>query len=193
MKQLFNFLAVFSLLVAAGCSDDDAPAAENEEEVINEVILTFTPEGGSSVSFTYNDPDGEGTDAPTQDKIVLNDNTQYYMTVTLKNTVGDADENITEEVEEEGDEHMFFYGWTNGLFQAPSGDGNIDNSSDPVAYGDFDVNTLPIGLETAWKTGGPASGTFRMILKHQPDIKSEISTSGDGESDIDLEWDIEIQ
>ncbi|ELR72842.1 hypothetical protein C900_00803 [Fulvivirga imtechensis AK7] len=197
MKSTKYFLSVFilsALFILAGCGDDDAPEAENEEEVINEVSLVFTPvDGGTTLTFNYVDPDGEGTAAPTQDKITLAANTEYTLNVFLKNTVGDADEDITEEVSEEGEEHMLFYGWTEGLFATPAGNGNIDNRSDNVAYVDFDVNGLPVGLETKWKTGDAATGSFRLVLKHQPDVKSATSTVSDGESDIDLDWEIEIQ
>jgi len=50
---------------------------------------------------------------PTQDKIIYAD-TEYSMVITLKNTVGDANEDITTEVEEETN-MMIFYGWTNGF------------------------------------------------------------------------------
>lgn len=194
LKYLFSAFAVLSLLVLTSCGDDDAPEAENEEEVINEVTFIFTPEGGgNTLTFSYTDPDGEGTTAPTQDKITLAANTEYTLSVTLKNTVGDANEDITAEVSEEGEEHMFFYGWTDGLFALPTGNGNIDNRSDKVAYVDFDSNGLPVGLQTTWNTGDAATGTFTIILKHQPDIKTATSTATDGESDIDLDWEIEIQ
>lgn len=195
MKYALSLFAMLSLLIFTGCGDDDAPAAENEEEEINKAILTFTPEaGGTILTFTYEDPDGAGTDPAVQDKIILVDNTEYIMTVQLKNTVGGANDDITTEVAEEGDEHMIFYGWTDGLFALPSGDGNIDNrSAQTVAYGDFDGNGQPIGLITTWRTGDAASGTFKMMLKHQPNIKSATSTAQDGETDVELDWEIEIQ
>lgn len=195
-----NYLALLLLATMgfmASCSDDDdAPEAENEEEVINEVTLTFTPAaGGTPLSFTYNDPDGEGTAAAEQDDIVLAANTIYSMSITFKNTVGDNNEDITEEVEEEGHEHQIFFGWTGALFSNPTGLGNIGagNQDNPVNYQDTDLDGLPIGLETVWETDEPTSGTFRIMLKHQPDIKTATSSSEDGESDVDLQWNIEIQ
>ena len=65
MKNIFklNYLlyAVLTLFIFTACEDDDAtPAEENEEEVITDVKLIFTPASGSVVTATAQDPDGEG-------------------------------------------------------------------------------------------------------------------------------------
>lgn len=194
-----NYLIVLMWLAVGmfswSCGDDDIPEAENEEEIITDVILTFTPSaGGTAIVASAQDPDGEGPEGLeiTQD-IVLEANTSYVLTLALENSV--EGESITEEVEEESDAHLFFFGWTSGLFTNPTGDGNIGSESrnDPMAYNDTDVNNLPVGLSTSWTTGAAGTGTFQVILKHQPDIKSATSTSVNGESDIDITWAITIE
>ncbi|MBL3654781.1 hypothetical protein [Fulvivirga sediminis] len=189
-------LLLFTVLFTS-CSDDDVPEAENEEEVINQITLTFTPsEGTEVVTATYYDPDGEGTEKPTQDDIVLKANTEYTLTMSLKNTVGDENEDITEEIKEESDAHMFFFGFTEGLFSDPQGTGNIgagNRDDKDINYEDKDVNSLPLGLTTTWTTAEAKSGNFRIILKHQPNLKSESTTTEDGQSDVDLNWKIEIK
>ena len=181
---------VASTMFVISCGDDDAPAAENEEEVIDLVTLTFTPAQGNPVVVTATDPDGEGPEDLAPDAaIALNANTTYTLTLKLENS--EEGENITEEIEEEDDEHMFFFGFTADFFSDPAGNGNVDARADDVNYNDTD-GTNPVGLSTSWTTGSSAAtGTFNVILKHQPDgIKSATSGSGDGESDIDLTWDI---
>ena len=80
------------------------------------------------------------------------------------------------------------------MFTDPDGDGNIDSRDDTVNYEDEpDENGYPVGLETSWTTGVAGSGTFRVVLKHQPDIKSASSSVSDGESDVDITWDISVQ
>lgn len=198
MKYFNHYLPVailFSLLVLSGCTDDDVPEEVNEEEIVTDIILSFTPEGGGSViTATAKDPDGQGPkDIEIVTDIVLAADTQYTLTIALENSV--AGESITEEIEEEADEHMFFFAWTEGFFTSPEGDGNIDNREGKVNYQDFDENSLPVGLETTWTTGVTVSsnGTFRIVLKHQPDIKSATSTVNDGESDVDLTWGLSVQ
>jgi len=64
MKRLWNTYwarsAIYCFLWWLGADDDEA---ENEEEVIKWIILTFTRQGGNGLTFTYSDPDGEGTTA----------------------------------------------------------------------------------------------------------------------------------
>lgn len=186
------FSAVMAVMFM-GCKDDDNPEPENEEEIITDVTLTFTPEGGGTpVVAAAEDPDGEGPeDIAIVSQIKLAPDTKYTLTIELENSV--AGESITEEVEEESDEHMFFFAWTEGLFTDPEGNGNMDSRSDVVNYGDKDDANMPVGLTTTWTAGSAGTGTFRVVLKHQPNIKSATSTSGDGESDVDLTWNIEIE
>lgn len=183
-------------LFLTGCDDDEPapPPEENEEEIITDVTLTFTPAGGgTAVTATAQDPDGEGPqDLEITQDIVLAANTTYTLTMDLENSI--EGESITEEVEEEADEHMFFFEFTDGLFSDPTGNGNADNRTDPLNYNDQDDDGFPLGLSTEWQTGDAAMGAFTVILKHQPDgIKSASSSADDGETDLNLTWDITIQ
>lgn len=205
MKKLNYFLTLGMLgavLFVSSCSDDDAPAAENEEEIITDVRLTFTPvEGGTPVVATAQDPDGEGPDdLEIISQIVLSVNTEYNLSIEIENSI--EGESITEEIKAEADEHMFFFAFSNDIFSNPAGDGNIDaREENAVLYLDEDNTGLPLGLLTSWTTGEPwgtpgepaSLGTFWVVLKHQPNIKSASSTANDGESDISLTWDITIE
>lgn len=190
-------LAIASMAFLNGCNDDD-PEKENIPELITKATLTFTPVGGgTTVTVNATDPDGEGVqDIAVDGPINLVKSKSYTLTVELINQLAkptDPEYNITEEVAEEGDEHILFYAWTNNVFSDPSGNGNVDNRSDIVNYNDKDENGLPLGLSTAWTTlGSAASGSFRIILKHQPDMKSTTSTSTDGETDVDLNFTINV-
>ncbi|MGB3852261.1 MAG: hypothetical protein WA958_20020 [Tunicatimonas sp.] len=187
-----------SFLLFSSCVDDDVPPEENEEETITNVTLTFTPSaGGTAVTATWVDADGEGVNPPALTPISLTANTTYTLTIDLLNAIDPSDpESITEEIEEEDDEHMFFFGWTNGLFSSPTGDGNLgagNRRADAVNYEDEDDAGFPLGLETTWTTGDATTGTFRVVLKHQPDIKSATSDSTNGESDVDIIWEATVQ
>ena len=196
IKLNFSLLALlFATLFLFSCEDDDVPPEENEEEIITDVTLTFTPDdGGTPITATAEDPDGEGPqDLAVIDDIVLSENTTYTLTMDLLNSI--EGESITEEVEEEDEEHMFFFAWTDGLFSDPDGDGNLGagNRDDAVNYDDSDDDGNPLGLETTWTTADAGNGTFRVVLKHQPDIKSTTSDSTDGETDVDLSWNLLVQ
>jgi hypothetical protein len=202
MKNPLNDLSKLLLVLVLGSfvwsCDEDEPQKEDTPELITKVTLTFTPEGGgTTVVVTTKDPDNIGSkDIVADGPISLKLNTTYSLAITLINGLADpADEdyNITNEVLEEADEHMFFFAWTGG-FSNPEGDGNIDNRADIVRYEDADENGLPIGLATIWTTASivATGNTFTILLKHQPDLKSATSTSEDGETDVNLEFDLEI-
>lgn len=192
MKKTFLLSLLTVLLFTSGCTDNDEPEIENEEEIITDVILSFTPESGAVIEAKALDADGEGFgDIEVLDTIRLKANTTYTLSIELLNAI--ANESITEEVEEEAEEHLFLFSWTNDVFSDPVGNGNIDNRADAVNYLDADMANLPLGLETSWTSGEAGEGAFRVVLKHQPDIKSSTSGATDGESDVDLTWVVEIE
>jgi hypothetical protein len=192
----------FAVILLLSCEAED-PEREDTPELITKATLTFTPDdGGAPVTVTATDPDGEGVSNITVDgPINLIADKTYIMTITLINELALSSEpeyNLTEEVEKEGEEHIFFFSWTNNVFSNPAGDGNIDNRHDVVNYigasNSTDANGLPLGLTTTW-TSAPSQtdGSFRVLLKHQPDLKSESSDSQTGETDLDLTFTINIQ
>ena len=196
----FFILLLFTIGLLTSCGDDDEPPMmqmeeEEEEEEINQVELTFTPNNGES-PFTaiWFDADGEGVGEATIDLIQLEEGVSYDLSLQLANTLGAAPEDITEEIREEDDEHMFFFSFTDGIFADPSGDGNADNRNDPLNYNDQDDNGLPVGLSTTWTAGAhtESQGVFNVILKHQPGIKSASSDASDGGTDVDITFAIEI-
>jgi hypothetical protein len=196
-KIICFFCIAITLIALQGCETDD-PIKEDVPELITKVTLTFTPAGGGEpVVGTAIDPDGDGVqDIQVDGSIHLTSATDYSLDITLINELAEPSDpqyNITEEVEEEADEHIFFFSWAEGLFSDPTGDGNVDNRADVVNYEDADNNGFPLGLNTFWTTGNATTGEFRVILKHQPDIKSATSDASAGETDVDITFEIQIQ
>jgi hypothetical protein len=197
LKSIFmSFVGLTFCFLFSSCEDDDAPAAENEVEVITRATLTFTPVlGGTTVVTVANDVDGLGPGNFVQESIpVLESSTVYDLFISVEDARDPADiENITEEVEEEANEHQFYFFVTNNVFL-----------EDPLAppgsvYRDFDVNFLPLGLDTRW-TSNPSggTGTFRVVLKHQPGEKNQATASdrmlgvATGDTDFDFTFDIAV-
>ena len=205
MKTLENFktLRILALLIMTitivSCSDDDeAPEEENEVEVITDVALVFTNTNDPNdvVRATAEDPDGEGVqDLIVDGAITLSTSTTYTLTYEIFNNLETPGEDIGEEIEEEDDEHQFFFSFTDGAFASPTGNGNVDNASDPLNYADTDDNGNPIGLETTWTTGAnPLAGqNFTVVLKHQPEVKTATSGSTDGDTDFNLSFTLNVQ
>lgn len=207
MKTLITFknYSVLALLFAAitltGCSkdDDSAPAHENEEEIITDVKLIFTNKNDATdvVEAKAKDPDGEGVqELEILDAINLDVSKTYTLTLDIANNLESPGEDIGEEILGEDHEHQFFFSFTNDAFSSPTGNGNIDNASDPVNYNDTDDNNNPVGLSTEWVTSATqlTGGEFTIRLQHQPDgIKTATSGANDGDTDFNLKFVLNIQ
>lgn len=202
IRALCSVCIVVLFVFISSCGGDD-PKKEDVPELVTKVTLTFAPPGGIPVVATATDPDGEGVQNITVDgPINLSSNKTYVLTIQLVNglaPVNSAAHNITAEVEAEGDEHQIFFAWTNNAFADPAGNGNIDNRSDAVNYtggtNSKDKNSRPLGLTTTWTTGASTStgGTFRVLLKHLPGLKSDTSDSNTGETDLDISFTLNVQ
>lgn len=186
------YLTIFSLAILMGCKDDEIAPEENEDKVITDVDLIFQEVGGGApLAFSATDPDGEGPEDIVTEDIVLPAGKSFQLFIKIRNDIDNVD--LTEEIEEEGADHMLFFGFTDELFDQPMGDGNIDSRVDQVNYIDKDENNLPLGLITGWQTGAAGSGTLRIVLKHQPGTKTETSDINVGSSDIDLTFPVTIE
>ncbi len=194
--SLYAFLALGIFVTA--CDDDDEPAAENEEEVITDVTLVFTNAANASdvVRASAQDPDGEGAQPlAIQGSIDLDTSKTYTLTFEIFNNLETPGEDIGEEIADEDDEHQIFFSFSDNAFANPTGNGNIDNASDPLNYSDSDDDSNPVGLVTSWTTSATAltGGTFTVRLQHQPDIKSATTGANDGDTDFDLTFVLNIQ
>ena len=199
MKNIFklNYLlyAVLTLFIFTACEEDEAaPEEENEVEVFTDVKLVFTPTGGgAAVEAAAQDPDGAGVqELQVLGAINLAANTSYTLTMVIENCLESPCELMNEEIEEEDDEHQFFFAFTNDAFTSPAGNGNIDSASDPINYNDSDGNGNSLGLNTSWTTGSASTGTFTVQLQHQPDVKTATSGSTDGDTDFSLTFNLNI-
>ncbi len=184
MKQFFLFLTVILVLLMTSCKDD--PDIINGEEVITTLNYTLTPDdGGTDVVLSFRDLDGDGGNDPVVTSGTLSANQTYTGSITLLNESVTPAENITEEIEEEDEDHQFF-------FQS-----SLSNVT--VAYTDQDSDGNPIGLSSTLTTGAAsAAGTLTIILRHEP-IKTasgvangEIANAG-GETDIEVAFTIDVQ
>tara|TARA_R110002072_G_scaffold48038_17_gene131449 strand:- start:5565 stop:6125 length:561 start_codon:yes stop_codon:yes gene_type:complete len=178
-----SFIAFAAVL---SCNDSDDPIIINEEEVITTVTATLTPVGGGTIiTLQSRDLDGDGPNVPV---ITISGNlapnTTYSGAIEVLNETVTPPENITEEVEEEGDEHQFFFTPTNNVVT--------------VAYADMDINGDPIGIEFTLTTTNASSGNLTVTLIHEPNKNAAGVSSGDitnagGETDAEATFAIGVQ
>ena len=180
--KFLKYALLASTLIFASCSDDDdnTPEPVNEEEVIT--TLTVTLESGSdTVVMQYQDLDGDGPDAATVTVSgSLSNNTIYAASIVLLNETESPAENITEEVEEEDDEHQFFYTVGSGLDVF-------------TEYSNFDGDGNPLGTLFAINVGSASSGELTFTLRHEPNKPNSGLENAGGETDIEVTFDVTVE
>ena len=188
MKTLkkVSILVLTAMVFTACSSDDDTPIPVNEEEVITTITATLIPSGGgAAITMQSRDLDGDGPNAPVitvSGSLVAN--TTYNGSLVLLNETEDPAELINTEIEEEDDEHQFFYQATNGIAT--------------FNYVDFDVNGKPLGLEFTVVTSDAGSGNITITLRHEPNKDAANVSMGDitnagGETDIQATFSVMVQ
>lgn len=107
--KLIAVLFISSILLSS-CSDDhDEEGHDHEEELITTVTYTLT-NGTDIVTLKFQDLTGGSIeDATYAISGPLTANTTYTGSVELLNETESPADNITIEVQEEGNEHEFFY------------------------------------------------------------------------------------
>lgn len=159
IKYLFLLGTVSTMTLTSCSNDDENPPIINEEEVITTVIATFT-NGDNVVTMTSYDEDGDGPASPiiTVDGNFMTGET-YTGTIRFLNQSVTPEEEITEEIHEESDEHQIFF-QQNGL--------------GTFIYTDEDANGNPVGLNFNFTASGtPVNGNLAIILIHEPDKFAE--------------------
>jgi hypothetical protein len=181
-NMLISTLALAMLLAA--CKKDEnevaTPATEqNEEEVITtlEVHLYRLDGTGDTAVFAFRDIDGPGgADPQPIDTIHLANETGYGCFLKLWNESVNPAEDMTIEILNESDEHLFCFS---------------PNSADlSIVCTDSD-GTFEIGLQSAWTTGAASQGELAIVLKHQPGIKN--GSCDPGETDIEVSFPVHIE
>ncbi len=173
-------LIAFFVLPALACGHaDDGYDQGNENEVITTVALEFTPvAGGPTIVAEFDDPDGDGGEAPTVDEINLAAGS-YLLEVRLENRLEDPPEDITQEVADEADEHLLFF--TGSAAFGPAS----DSSGAPLsqAYDDEDSLGLPIGLQNTIEASSGA-GDLVVTLRHLPTVGGEAQKTANTPTEV---------
>lgn len=162
-------LWIFALGSMWGCSNPGG-GTHNDNEVITTVILRFESTTGVIRTAMFDDPDGDGGQAPMIDPVDLSPG-MYGLTVQFQNRLSTPFEEITDEVRDEQEFHLLLF--TGSAVVGPA----TSNANGPLvqSYADTDANGLPVGLsDTIAATAG--SGQLTVTLRHmapeQPPVKS---------------------
>jgi hypothetical protein len=189
MKRIPNtlnaylFLVLTISLLAASCRKEKVqpglpPAVINSPELITSLILQWTDPGSAATGvFEFRDPDGPGGNPPVrQDTVRLEPNKSYELRVILLDETKVPADTVSHQIWEERDEHQVFFTHT--------------GTGITSTYLDQDPGGLPVGLSVRWETREPASGTVKVVLKHQPGVKN--GTEGPGETDVEVTFPVRV-
>lgn len=189
IKKPWIYTLVALMFAFASCESED-PLPENDEEVITDVSLIFTEldangnPAGAAVTFTASDPQGIELGNPTIETVTLDKNKTYRMQITVFNSI--ENEDITEEIEEEADEHQFYF--LGSAFVSPSA---------PITY---TYSDNAVGLDGVVVVGSTSINTsnMRIILRHDLDKSypgannpsfEDFNLAG-GSSDLDITFPV---
>jgi hypothetical protein len=183
MKKYLPILMTAILFTA--CKKDEVQPTD-DNELITRVELTFTNNAtNSAVTYTFQDKDGDPKTAPEKfDKIILNKGVTYSLSIGVYDDTKSPVSNITEEIGEESDVHLFVFKTTPASLLT-------------TTILDKDKNGLPIGLSSSVLTQSTAgTGKLNLLLKHQPElngVKVKTGQEAGGSTDIDLLFDVDVK
>lgn len=208
-KRMASVFILTLIVLFAACKKDKKttpppttpPPPANTEEVITTMKLYLTDSATNAVSvFGFQDADGDGGNAgiflgtnQSDSVFTLGANKTYFMEVILLDVTKSPADTISNEVEEEGKDHMIFFNSSD-----PSGtpfSTVLLGSTIKVTYTDLDAGTPArgIGLNTRLRTyasTGSAKNPFTVTLKHQPGVKD--GTFAPGESDVEIGFKVMV-
>ncbi len=177
-------LLALALLITACDSTDPGEDDAGEEEVISNVTISLDNQADNSTVTAEAVFDEAGV-KQSAETLTLAAGATYAGTITLRNRF--ADEDITEEIEDEMEEHQFFYELTGDLSSVVS-----------ITITDTDANGNPVGLEFSVNVApvpGEPSGDLRVVLGHYDERAKQANETIDNipETDIDFSYPVAIQ
>jgi hypothetical protein len=194
-------------LSVLSCKKTASPIPEqpgNDEELITTVKLILTDSTSkNSSSYFFKDPDGDGGQSPfygpsanlqTDSVLQLTANRTYLVKVIFLDETKSPTDTISNEVMNEGKDHMLFY--NNGANTIVSAGLNYNvrmtGSDLTILYLDADSGnpSRAIGLSTRWRTSSTGKYPLNIVLRHQPGLKD--GSYGPGDTDISVNFKYQV-
>ncbi len=187
-KQTIYILSAFVMitLIFAACKKDNAPVPD-EQELITTVKLAVSNGTGFSKVFVYKVENGftSGTPGTIQiDTVALPAGQTYNAEITVWNEKADPVEDITQEILEKDQEHLFLF-----LSEPATGAGSLI-----VSDGSKDRDGKPFNQTFKISAAAAGAGKFTIYLMHDPVSKSGTTPAlSGGETDAQVTFPVVLQ
>ena len=182
-----SILAILFAGIISSCNKKTDPPTPDEQELITTIKIQVIEEFSSFVqTFEYKVENGFGGAGGTVkiDTLKLKPDTKYDAVLTVLNEKATPAEDITKEIIEESNAHLFLM-----KSEPTSGNGSIS-----VGQGNKDKDGNPLNQTFKLTTATSGKGTFRIALLHQPiDKKATVVENAGGETDLDAIFPVLIQ
>ncbi len=207
MKSIITTAALLAMLgtTFTACKKDKkedpapqqpAPPANQAELITTMKVTLHDTTTHTNTTYVFSDLDGAGGNPATfgnsgADSVInITANHVYEATILLLDESKSPVDTISNEVEEEGADHMFFF---NSI--APTGtpyNTYLSGSMTNIKYLDLDANNRGIGLSTEWTAPSMmmAKSPLTIELKHQPSVKD--GSYAPGETDIQVGFKLKV-
>jgi len=122
------------------------------------------------------------------DTLRLTKNSVYSCQILIFDQTKNPVDTVSDVIKQRENIHLFFFFPSSSLTYTPTYNFGLRDS---ITDRDGNNPPLPIGLQTKWWTYGPAKGTLKVILRHQPNVKN--GTYAPGSTDLDVTYPVSIQ
>lgn len=170
-------------------SDDNDPKEVIEEELITDVILTFTNTSDNTDKVVLASIAPDGQDGASTETITgtFTAGATYSLGLVLTNESEDpADDVLNDDIIPEADEHFFKYA-VSGINLTMTRDSDDTDGAEGSK----------LGIKTTWVAGAASSGNVQIALIHEPqttDDSDEWGASTGGSEDLNITFSgVEIE
>ena len=201
MKSIITTAALLAMLgtTFTACKKDKkedpapqqpAPPANQAELITTMKVTLHDTTTHTNTTYVFSDLDGPGGNPATFGNSGADSIINITATQLLLDESKSPVDTISNEVEEEGADHMFFF---NSI--APTGtpyNTYLSGSMTNIKYLDLDANNRGIGLSTEWTAPSMmmAKSPLTIELKHQPSVKD--GSYAPGETDIQVGFKLKV-
>lgn len=186
IKATMIALAVMTQFSACK-KDENAPIPDEQELITTLKIQLSNSSKGFMKTFVYKVENGFGSGSGGTiqiDTIKLEPGVSYDAIMSVQNEKAIPAEDITNEILEKDDEHLFVFDST-----PSSGNGSV-----AVSDGSKDKNGAPLNQTFKLTTGGSGNGKFAIQLMHLPTNKSGTTpAAAGGETDLAVSFPVVIE